>query len=55
MESAVGQDKAQALLDTIVADEKKEQGSNDWGCICEIDLTHRKKISKIFSRLLNPP
>lgn len=42
MESAVGNDEASALLDSIVADEQSETGSNDYGCICEIDLSKRK-------------
>ena len=55
MESAVGEEAAKQLLADILADEKKEQGSSDFGCICEIDLTQRKKIKKIMSRLLYPP
>lgn len=39
MESAIGNDKAQDLLDSIVADEELDQNSNDYGCICEIDLS----------------
>jgi len=54
MESAVGSEPAQALLDQIVADEQDPFGE-DIGCICEIDLSQRKKISKIMSRLLYPP
>ena len=51
----MGEKPAQDLLDQIVEDEKKEQDSSDFGCICEIDLTQRVKISKIMSRLLYPP
>ena len=39
MESAFGQQSAAELLEEIVADEKKDVGSHDYGCICEIDLT----------------
>lgn len=39
MESAVGQQPAAELLEEILADEKKDVGSHDYGCICEIDLT----------------
>ena len=39
MENAVGEGPARQLLDDIIADEKKDQGSSDFGCICEIDLT----------------
>ena len=39
MESAYGQQSAAELLEEIVADEKKDVGSHDYGCICEIDLT----------------
>jgi len=39
MESAVGHEEAASLLEEIVADEKSDQGSNDYGCICEIDLS----------------
>mmetsp|Transcript_11815 Transcript_11815/g.16080 ORF Transcript_11815/g.16080 Transcript_11815/m.16080 type:complete len:100 (+) Transcript_11815:2377-2676(+) len=54
MERATGETESRALLEEIVADESKEQGSNDYGCICEIDLSQRRKIVKILSRLLNP-
>lgn len=54
MESAVGQTVAKELLDEIVADEKKQKGSADYGCICEIDLSQRKAIRKIMTRLLYP-
>ena len=49
MESAVGESEAQQLLDDIVQDEE------DYGCICEIDLSQRNKIRKIISELLYPP
>jgi len=49
MESAVGEGPAQEMLDSIVADE-----ANDYGCICEIDLSKKRKINKILSQLLFP-
>jgi len=52
MESAVGAEQAQTMLEQVIAEEESGQ---DVGCICEIDLTRRKKISKIMSRLLYPP
>jgi len=39
MERATGRIDSKTLLDEILEDERKEQGSNDYGCICEIDLT----------------
>lgn len=55
MEAATGGEAANKLLKEIVEDEKKEEGSSDYGCICEIDLQHRVKIMKIMSQLLYPP
>ena len=49
MESAIGSEPAKALLQEIIEDENKDHGSSDFGCICEIDLTQRKKIAKIMS------
>ena len=39
MERATGHADSKALLDQILEDEGREQGSHDYGCICEIDLT----------------
>ena len=36
MESAIGKDPARAMLEQIVAE---EEGGQDVGCICEIDLS----------------
>ena len=46
METAVGEAEASQLLDEIIQDEE------DYGCICEIDLSQRNKIRKIISELL---
>ena len=50
METAVGEAEASLLLDDIIQD--KELLGEDYGCICEIDLSQRKKIRKIISELL---
>ena len=55
MQSSVGVDEANKKLDSMIEEEKEEVNGDEMssrGCICEIDLSQRKKIAEIMANMI---
>jgi len=50
MQRAVGHDQAKELIDEIITDLGSDS-KQDFGCICEIDLSKRKQIHDILQKI----
>ena len=53
MEKALGNEKASVLLDDIINESKSDSKlSQDYGCICEIDLSQVSTIKSIMAKMV---
>ena len=52
MQRALGHDSSKELVDEILADLKTEN-PEDFGCICEIDISKTNQILKILQKIFD--
>ena len=52
MQRALGHDSSKELVDEILSDIESES-PEDYGCICEIDVSNQDKILKILQKIFD--